>query len=607
MLTPTGLRILIGISSAILAGSFVLVFLLVRSFRSLKNAEKHYRHVMDTISDLVYEANSSDQIVFWNKAFSRIFRFAESKDLNGTSILDLYVNQAHRQILKEEMEDREGILMDYVVWVRRQTGEDLYLSINSESLPANGTSVVRGTGRDVTQRIEMIGGFCQLNKQGRITFCDKLFSKSFGFSSPNLLIGHKVTEALDIPTVEWDRARRLLSKRLHMESAFAITNNGGGLSYATFGIHKVADSRGKFQTIELSLKESRSGGLYILQDERFVYTDTEFDKIAGYPDQSIVGCRIQDVVFAEDLPLVIRELDRKLGGGYSRVYEFRIHQRNGDTKRVISDSVPTEYRGRPALAGYLADVSEVSVVRERLQRRQRLVEMGRSVDNMRHYFGNLIAPLVGRAESLDKSVRQLEIPENMRQQMLISLRWMKASSRQLTNAFNKLYAPRTTKANQKPSTLRSLLRSVTGSLRIPPIIRVRIDLQPELPLVRRGNSELLSAFTYIVSNAVEAMPDGGDLTISAIYDEHRDSLVLRFQDTGTGITEEDLPRVTRPFFSTKASTEKSGSGLGLWYCSQVFDELHASMLIESETEPPDNGTLIEIVFERFKKEVSGVS
>ncbi|HEY1349232.1 MAG TPA: ATP-binding protein, partial [Ktedonobacteraceae bacterium] len=90
--------------------------------------------------------------------------------------------------------------------------------------------------------------------------------------------------------------------------------------------------------------------------------------------------------------------------------------------------------------------------------------------------------------------------------------------------------------------------------------RIEIDRQFEPVPVLQGNAGTLKrAFGNILKNAIEAMPDGGRLTVSVDADKTQISVTI--QDTGQGIASENIQRVFEPFFSTKEAT--GGHGLGL--------------------------------------------
>ena len=88
--------------------------------------------------------------------------------------------------------------------------------------------------------------------------------------------------------------------------------------------------------------------------------------------------------------------------------------------------------------------------------------------------------------------------------------------------------------------------------------------------------QLLIVFSNLVRNAIDAMPQGGRLSLSATA---RDGwLELSFADTGHGIKPEHLPRITEPMFSTKAR----GMGIGLSLARAILDKHGGEMRVTSE-------------------------
>jgi signal transduction histidine kinase len=124
-------------------------------------------------------------------------------------------------------------------------------------------------------------------------------------------------------------------------------------------------------------------------------------------------------------------------------------------------------------------------------------------------------------------------------------------------------------------------------------IDVRPDLSTEPPITRGHYVELEQAFIMVVNNAVEAMPDGGTLTIQTAISGG--DAIVRFTDTGIGMDEPTRKRATDPFYTTKR--DHGGTGMGLAVVLGVVTRHSGTFDIKSE---PGKGTVIEM---RFKQEV----
>jgi signal transduction histidine kinase len=97
-------------------------------------------------------------------------------------------------------------------------------------------------------------------------------------------------------------------------------------------------------------------------------------------------------------------------------------------------------------------------------------------------------------------------------------------------------------------------------------VDLRSSLDPNLPLVCVDAEQLWEVFLNLIRNAVEAMPDGGNLTVRS--QRNGSEAVVSISDSGRGMTEEETRNLFIPFFTTKSD----GTGLGLAYAQRVINE-----------------------------------
>lgn len=120
-------------------------------------------------------------------------------------------------------------------------------------------------------------------------------------------------------------------------------------------------------------------------------------------------------------------------------------------------------------------------------------------------------------------------------------------------------------------------------------IKAQIQFHDSNIMVLADSNQLKQVFLNLFLNAVDAMPKGGNLTISGqlveisdrgtLQEHHRDKgMEIRVQDTGHGISKENLKRIFQPFFTTKIT----GTGLGLSVVHDILEQHNASIKIESE-------------------------
>jgi signal transduction histidine kinase len=111
-------------------------------------------------------------------------------------------------------------------------------------------------------------------------------------------------------------------------------------------------------------------------------------------------------------------------------------------------------------------------------------------------------------------------------------------------------------------------------------IRIEACLQPETPEVMGDFNQLQQCVINLIFNAIDAMPDGGVLTIKDCYLPQKKLVEIHVGDTGIGIAREDLNYIFDPFFTTKK--EGKGLGLGLSTVYGIIDRHKGTIKVESE-------------------------
>lgn len=127
-------------------------------------------------------------------------------------------------------------------------------------------------------------------------------------------------------------------------------------------------------------------------------------------------------------------------------------------------------------------------------------------------------------------------------------------------------------------------------------IRLTRHIPEGLPPVLADKDLLSIALEKILDNAMEAMPEGGDLHIHAYV--KKKSVCIAFEDTGVGIPEKDLPHVFDPFYGSKPQA----SGLGLTTAQKILLEQKATLRVDSKL---DSGTTAEICLLPARTRISG--
>lgn len=122
-------------------------------------------------------------------------------------------------------------------------------------------------------------------------------------------------------------------------------------------------------------------------------------------------------------------------------------------------------------------------------------------------------------------------------------------------------------------------------------IRIIKDIKEVLPFIELDENRIEQVFVNLFINAVAAMPAGGNLTVKSYYEEQDESVIVKIEDTGTGISEEILVKIFEPFFTTRRSS--GGTGLGLSVVKNIMDLHNGKISVRNKKE---GGVEVILVF-----------
>ena len=123
---------------------------------------------------------------------------------------------------------------------------------------------------------------------------------------------------------------------------------------------------------------------------------------------------------------------------------------------------------------------------------------------------------------------------------------------------------------------------------MPSNIEIETDLTEDIE-IRLDCRTIQQVLINLIVNGIQAMPNGGRLFIRGFESPDANSVCIQVQDTGTGISREDLPKIFDPFFSTKEVGH--GTGLGLSVSSRIVKRHGGRIDVESE---PGKGSTFTI-------------
>jgi signal transduction histidine kinase len=223
-------------------------------------------------------------------------------------------------------------------------------------------------------------------------------------------------------------------------------------------------------------------------------------------------------------------------------------------------------RGRGSgVVGVLEDLSQAKALEAERRRLDRLVVLGEMSAVVAHEIRN---PIAGIAAGLEYLTRNLgpDSPD------MAGVNLVKGEIERVNRILEDiLFVARPLALSPSKESLPEIVRSVVQRFN-PGLaehrIKVSIQAAPNLPLLKVDRQRLEQVFNNLVLNAIQAMPQGGELAIGLQPNPPAGGIAVTVRDTGPGITPDVEARLFEPFFTTKAK----GTGLGLTVASRIIEE-----------------------------------
>jgi len=228
-------------------------------------------------------------------------------------------------------------------------------------------------------------------------------------------------------------------------------------------------------------------------------------------------------------------------------------------------------------------LSDLKATQQQVIQQERLSAIGQMASGIAHDFNNTLTPILGFAEVMLKNPAMLDD----RQETLRCLEMLRTSAQDASNVVSRLrefYRPAETDEEFPIVDLAKIVQQAV-SLTEPKwryqaqatghTIRVTTAFNAT-PMIAGEESALREVLTNLLFNAVDAMPEGGSISLETSIEENK--AVLRVSDTGTGMSESVRQRCLEPFFSTKG---ERGTGLGLSMVHGIVERHRGQLEIQS--------------------------
>jgi two-component system, NtrC family, sensor kinase len=318
----------------------------------------------------------------------------------------------------------------------------------------------------------------------------------------------------------------------------------------------------------------------------------------GIPRRDVLGRNVFEVLTRQPRPTLEAEFGRAFETGEIERIEQEAHARDGTTHHWLVSKVPMRIDGGEVshVITVGEDITERVVANRAVARSEKLAAVGKLAAGVVHEINNPLATIAACAEALESRVAEgaygssPEV-EDLREYLQL-IRGEAFRCKEITNGL--LNFSRARAVQHAPVNVSEVVESAARLLlhqRRGPSVRIDVDVAAHLPLVAGDEGQLQQAVVILAENAVDAMPEGGTLTLRTRAEEEggRGSVLVEVGDTGVGIPPEILERIFDPFFTTKEIGR--GTGLGLAVCYGIVTEHGGRIGVDST---PGRGTTFTI-------------
>lgn len=285
--------------------------------------------------------------------------------------------------------------------------------------------------------------------------------------------------------------------------------------------------------------------------------------LSGYEESELVGQSIEMLSGGEDL-LTAMALKKLLKEGSFRDYESSFRTKAGEKVPILlSGSMLRDNEGKSEGIVVLAkDLTERKKMEMMLVQSEKLSAVGQLAAGVAHEINNPLGIILGFAQSATKRLQASDV-------LALPIKSIEREAlRCKTLVQNLLTFSRQNKAKMEEFDLNESVESTLGIVEAQARVR-SVEVCRELGSVKRmvgDKNQLQQVIINLCNNAIDAMPNGGKITVRTrddTADERR--VVLEVEDNGSGIPEEIGDKIFNPFFTTKEVGKGTGLGLSLVY------------------------------------------
>lgn len=482
--------------------------------------------------------------------------------------------------------------------------------------------------RSIVQNMQFVVYRCDLD--GKITYTSPSSAPLLGCDSVESMIGRPVTDFYYYPedgkrqykileeNGVMDREEVVLKRLDNGEPVIVLVSNHfyrdrSGNIIGIEGVYSDITDRKRTEEIQRkneamlrTIFDASPAGILVLNNRVPIKVNRSFCRITGYSEDELAGKSTRHLYFSDEEYNRVGKAYMEMDNDGISMLEARFRKKDGSVLNVliclsnINPDAPDE--GDIAVTLDITELKKVEAeklhLEEMLLHSQKIESIGRLAGGIAHDFNNLLTAISGNTEM---AMRELD-PDDKPYSRLAVIKKAAEGAVNLTKQLlaysrKQIIEPRTINLNDLIEQMNRMLVTLLGEN-----IKLKTVLAESLPPFKADPGQIEQVIVNLATNARDAMPEGGDLTIETSYttlDElysqtHTETqpgkyILMSVSDTGTGMSRDTLNSAFEPFFTTKEKGH--GTGLGLSTVYGIIKQNGGSIDVYSE---PGHGTLFRV-------------
>jgi PAS domain S-box-containing protein len=524
------------------------------------------------------------------------------------------------------------------IWDRRfkkKDGTEVDAEVTGTSITYQGQRSVVALARDISAKKKAEEALRESEQRFRdiaqhlpdwIWEVDQNWIYTYSSSGVEKILGYRSEEVVGTPI--WDRmpeegdiaalgefiaeikkqpaAHRLYeSRRLHrngtliyLESSVVPRFDNANRLMGFRGVHRDVTARRQLQELSRykELFENVTDPVFILDYRgRFLEVNDISLKLFGYSHYEFQNMRIGDLAKPGQKEILF-ESGKLIQGGQTIKFELELVTRAGNINPFEFHARSIVYKGKDAVLSVGRDLSMRKKLEKTLVQNERIAALGEMAGGIAHNFNNVLQMIAAAADAASAKLSAGRVREGLE-----SIRRIQDASQRAAEIVRRI-------KDYTHSDLEESKEAFNPQELIQEALELTQPLWKNLPDARKyevrvtssGNSlvrgrptEIYEVVINLIKNALEAMPEGGVLTIATT--EEQDNVHLKVSDTGLGIADKHLSRIFEPFFTTKGF---QSSGLGLASSYGIIKKHQGEIKVASL---PGFGTTFTVILPRAEE------